>query len=90
MVDPSTDLQPQLDILRIRNLLLRDECADRTRGVESLGDAPAEACLGRGLLTRPVRHVEDQHVAPHVIQGRRLGDGESFLADDDAQLHFVV
>lgn len=84
------DLEPQLQVARVRDALFGDELADRTGRVESFGQRPGKTFGLAVVLDVPSRHVQTQSVACHVIHSLGLRDGCAPFANDHPQLHFMV
>lgn len=90
LTDGSIDLQPKVNVLRIRYLVLRDEGADGTGRVKALGVAPRQAGRLCPVLGGAVGHVERQGVAADVVHGVRFRNVDRSSANDDTELHFVM
>ncbi|XP_020942486.1 hydroxyacylglutathione hydrolase, mitochondrial isoform X4 [Sus scrofa] len=86
----AVDLEPELQVVRVRDLLLGYERTDRAGGREALGQSPGQPLLLALVLHVPGSHVQAESIAGHVVHGRDLRDGAAALAHHHAQLELVV
>lgn len=86
----SVHLKPDLQLVRVWDLLLGHKFTDRARCAECLGQGPGQTLLFALFLRVPSGHVQAQGIAAHVLHSCLLGHGLGSLPDHHPQLHFVV
>ena len=84
------DLEPELQVLRVRSLLFGHQHSDGAGGRGALGLSPRQPLLLALFLHVPGGHVQAQSAAGHAVHGRGLPAGAEALAHHHPRLELPV